>query len=104
MLIGIKIKKNIKELGHSDRLKIYVNPSKSYVNPGISAHSKSIQMTFSLNPLHPLILNFICSMIRLQSFRIVKFSRVENSRWPLLLKVAILVNSPFSLEPLGIFG
>ena len=28
-------KKNITELGHSDRLKIYTNPSKIYVNPGI---------------------------------------------------------------------
>ena len=35
MLIGIKIKKNITELGHSDRLKIYANPGKIYVNLGI---------------------------------------------------------------------
>ena len=28
MLIDIKIKKIMTELGHSDRLKIYVNPSK----------------------------------------------------------------------------
>ena len=35
MLIGIKMKKIITELGHSDRLKIYVSPSKIYVNPGI---------------------------------------------------------------------
>ena len=35
MLIGTKIKKNITYLGHSDRLKIYVNPSKIYANPGI---------------------------------------------------------------------
>ena len=27
--------KNITELGHSDGLKIYVNPSKIYVYPGI---------------------------------------------------------------------
>ena len=30
MLIGIKMKKNIAELAHSDRLKIYVNHSKAY--------------------------------------------------------------------------
>ena len=65
---------------------------------------KSIQTTYSLKPLHPWILNFICSMIRLQSFRIVKFSRVENSRWPPLLKIAKLLKSPFSPERLGIFG
>ena len=65
---------------------------------------KSILMTYSLEPLHPWILNFICSMIRLQGFRIVKFSRVENSRWPLLLKIAKLLKSPFSPVRLSIFG
>ena len=35
MLIGVKMKKKLTELGHSDRLKIHVNPSKIYVNPGI---------------------------------------------------------------------
>ena len=35
MLIGIKMKENITELGHSDRLKIYVNLSKIYVHPGM---------------------------------------------------------------------
>ena len=28
-------KRLVTELGHSDRLKIYVNPSKIYINPGI---------------------------------------------------------------------
>ena len=42
--------------------------------------------------------------IRLQDFRIIKFSLVENSRWPPLLKVAKLIKSPFSPERLGIFG
>ena len=35
VLTDIKMKKNYTELGHSDHLKIYVNPSKIYVNPGI---------------------------------------------------------------------
>ena len=35
MFTDIKMKKNIAELGHNDRLKIYVNPSKIYVDPGI---------------------------------------------------------------------
>ena len=37
MLVDIKMKKKkyITELGHSDFLKINVNPSKIYVNPGI---------------------------------------------------------------------
>ena len=35
-------------------------------------------------------------MIRLQGFRKVKFSWVENSIWPLLLKIAKLLKSPFS--------
>ena len=35
MLIGIKMKKKIvTELGHSERLKIYVDPSKIHVNHG----------------------------------------------------------------------
>ena len=65
---------------------------------------KSFQMTFSLKTLHSWILNFICSMTRLQGFRIVKFSRVENSRWPPLRKIAELLKSPFSPERFGIFG
>ena len=35
MLIDYKIKKNYDRFGHSDRLKIYVKPSKLYVDPGI---------------------------------------------------------------------
>ena len=36
MLSDIKMKKKfVAELGHSDRLKIYINPSKIYVSPGI---------------------------------------------------------------------
>ena len=65
---------------------------------------KSIQMMYSLKLLHPWILNYICSMIRLQGFRIVKISLVENSRWPPLLKIAKLIKSSFSPERLGIFG
>ena len=54
MLIGIKMKKNVTELGHSEGLKIYINPSKI-----ISALAfKSIQMTYSLKPLHPWFSNF----------------------------------------------
>ena len=35
MLIDIKMKKIVTELGHSEGLKIYVNPSKVHVNLGI---------------------------------------------------------------------
>ena len=35
MLIDIKAKKHVKELGHSEGLNIYVNPSKIYVDPDI---------------------------------------------------------------------
>ena len=34
MLNVIKMKKSVAELGHNDGLKIYVDPSKIYVNPG----------------------------------------------------------------------
>ena len=35
VLTDIKMKKNVTEWGHSDRLKIYINSSKIYVDPGI---------------------------------------------------------------------
>ena len=35
MLISIKVKNILTELGHSDRLKIHINPSNIYVNPSI---------------------------------------------------------------------
>ena len=44
---GRKTTKQTNKQGHGDLLKIHVNPSKMYVNPGI----KSIQMTYSLKPL-----------------------------------------------------
>ena len=42
MLINIEIKKMLTELGHSDCLKIHVNPSKIYINPGIEVHSNDL--------------------------------------------------------------
>ena len=54
MLIGIKIKKILTELGHSDRLKIHVNPSKIYVNSGILVHSIDLVSETSA----PMILKF----------------------------------------------
>ena len=78
LLIDIKMKKkSIAELSHNGRLKIYVDPR----NP-FKIHSND----FFLKPLHPWILNFIFSMVRRQGFRIVQFRRVNNSRWPPLLK------------------
>ena len=35
LLIDIKMKKSVSELGYNGRLKIYVDPKKIYVNPGI---------------------------------------------------------------------
>ena len=73
VLCGIKMKKkNEAELCHSDCLKIYVDPSKSFVDPGILVHS--------LKPLHPCFSNFTCSMMRLQGFRMMKSSLVRLSR------------------------
>ena len=42
MFIGIKMKKNCYRIGHSEGLKMYVNPSKIYVNPGTSVHSNDL--------------------------------------------------------------
>ena len=38
MLVDIKMKKSVAELGHSDHLKNHVNPSKIYINSGILVH------------------------------------------------------------------
>ena len=56
MLIGIKTKKKklLTELGDSDRLKIHINPSKIYINPGIKVHSHDL---FSKTTA-PMILKF----------------------------------------------
>ena len=35
MLIDIKMKKSVVELGHNGHLKIYVDPEKIFVDPGI---------------------------------------------------------------------
>ena len=35
MLIDIKMKKSVAKLGHNGRFKIYVDPKKIYVDPGI---------------------------------------------------------------------
>ena len=42
MLIGIRMKKMFTELGHSDHYKIFVNPSKIYVNSGNQVHSNDL--------------------------------------------------------------
>ena len=42
MLTDIKIKKIVTELGHSDRLKIYVNLSDIYADPRIKVHSNDL--------------------------------------------------------------
>ena len=43
MIIGIKMKKIVTELGLCESLKkMYVNPSKIYVNPGIVVHSNDL--------------------------------------------------------------
>ena len=49
---------------------------------------RSIQMTYSLKPLHPWFSNFTYSMTRLQGFWMIKFRLVGNKEWPLLLKIA----------------
>ena len=59
---------------------------------------------YSLKPLHLWFSNFICSSMRLQGFRIIKFRLVENHNWPLLLKIGKPLNSTFLPEPLDIFG
>ena len=85
-------------LGHSDHLKIYVNHSKIYVDPGIEVHSNDI---FSKSTA-PMVLKFY--MQHDKSFRMIKFWLVGNQKWLLLLKIAKPLKSTFSLESLDIFG
>ena len=53
MLTGIKMKKFVTELGHSEGLKIYVNPSKIHINLALKSIQGPFKMTYSLKPLHP---------------------------------------------------
>ena len=104
MLIGIKMKKIVTELpvGHSGRLKIYVSPSKIYVNPGLAF--KSIQMTYSLKPLHHMVLKFHMQHDKAAGLQNNKIQVGRESIWPLLLKIAKPLKSTFPPEPLNIFG
>ena len=55
MLTDMKMKKKIiTELGHSDRLTIYVNPTKIYVDPDHCVHSNDL---FS-ETIAPMVLKF----------------------------------------------
>ena len=49
---------------------------------------KSVKMTYSLKSMHPWFSNFTCIIIKLQGFRIRKFSLLENPKWPQILKIA----------------
>ena len=54
-----------------------------YVDPSSLVHC----MTYSLKPLHPWFSNFTYYMTGLKGFRMIKFSLVENPRWPPILKI-----------------
>ena len=100
MLTDIKMKtKKLTELGHSERLKIYVNSC----NIWSTLAFKSIQMTYSLKPLHPWFSNFTCSMIRLQGFRMIKYRLVGN-QYDAVAKNIKSPKSTFPPKPLNIFA
>ena len=67
---------------------------------GIKSHSDDL---FS-KTLHPWSPNFTCSMTRLQGFKKIKFSLVENRKWPLSLKIGKPLKSTFPHELLDTFG
>ena len=102
MLIGIKMikKKKLTELGHSEGLKIYVNPSKIYVNPGIYVHSNDL---FS-ETTAPMVLNFHMQHDKAAGLQNDQIPAGWESRWLLLLKIAKPLKSNFLPEPLNIFG
>ena len=84
MLIGIKMENNVTELGHSECLKIYVNPSKIYVKPGILVNSNYL---FS-KPTAPMVLKFHMQHDKAQWLQNDKIQAGRESIWPLLLKIA----------------
>ena len=53
MLIGFKMKIFVTEFGHSERLKIYVNPSKIHINLALKSIQSPFKMTYSLKLLRP---------------------------------------------------
>ena len=70
MLNDIKTKKYVVQLGHSRRLKIYVNPYKIYVNLGIQVHFSRIQEIL-------FVLNYYCCLLSLETQTI--FLRVDHT-------------------------
>ena len=84
------MKKIIPELG--DRLKIYVNPSKIYVDPGIEVHSNDL---FS-ETAAPMVLKFHMQHDKAAGLQNNKSRLVRNKKWPLLLKIAKPLKSTFS--------
>ena len=101
VVIDIKIKKkSVPELGHSDCLKIYVNPSKTDVDPGFKIHLNGL---FS-ETTAPMCLKFYMQHNQtsgLQNDK--KFGMVENPRWPPMLNIAKPIKSTFSLECLSVW-
>ena len=87
------------ELGHCDRLKIHVNPSKIYVNPGIKVHSND---SFS-EATAPLILKIYMQHDKAAGLQKNKFRLLGNQKWPLLLKIAKPLKSTFPPEPFDMF-
>ena len=79
MLIGIKWKIFVTELGHSEHLKIYVNPSKIYVKPGISNDLSS-------ETTAPMVLKFHMQHNKAAGIQNDKIQAGRESIWPLLLK------------------
>ena len=64
---------------------------------------KSIQMTYSLKPLHPWFSKFHMQHDEAAGLQNDEISLVEHQTWSLLLKIAKPLNSAFSSEPLDIY-
>ena len=96
MLTDIKRKTIVTELSHSDRLTMYINPSKIYVDPGIEVHSNDL---FS----ETMVLKFHMQHEKAAGLENNKFRLVWNQKW-LLLKIGIPIKSTFSPEPLDTIG
>ena len=85
------MKKKITELGHSDRLKIHVNPSKFTSTLAI----KFIQNDLLSKVTAPMGLKFDLQHYKAAGLQNDKIQAGRDQTWPLLLKIAKPQNSTF---------
>ena len=100
MLSDTKMKISVAELGHNGRLKIYVDPSKSYFDPDFLVHLNGL---FSESTVL-MVLNFHMLHDQTLGLQNDKIPLGRESKWLPMLKIAKLIKINFSPEWHGVFG